>query len=216
MADYGCSRNERFEVERKHLIPSNAEPYEMYEWKSAKVHPDSCIELKRSLYSVPSIHAHKNVKVKFSDKMGIILDEFGSSTLAVHPRMPKYKNSINEAHLPPTKTQMGSFDIVRIERIATSIGVKTKEYVDWQFSSEIYPLRALRRMQGLLRYYERDKNSREAMEYAATKSLQFQKKQLRFFEGCIKNFNSNDGNFYLVTPPKRETANIHLQNKEHS
>jgi transposase len=216
MADYGCSRILRFQEERKFLLPINAEPYEMYEWKTAKVHPDSCIELKRSVYSVPSLHVHKQVQVKFSDKMVIILDDLGSTTLAVHPRMPRFKNSINEAHLPPAKVQMGTFDVMRIEKIAANIGIKTKEYVDWQFSSDLYPLRALRRMQGLLRYYERDKNSKEAMEFAATKSIQFQKKHLRFFEGCINNYNSTGGKLHLVNPPKREMANIHLQNKDHS
>jgi hypothetical protein len=211
MADYGCSRKARFAIEAPTLQPCTDSQYEMFEWKTAKVHPDSCIEFQRSVYSVPYAHIHTTVHVKYSDKMVIILNETASETIATHVRMPRFKHSINDAHLPPSKLQMRSFDVLRVEKFATAIGGKTKEYVDWQFAQEQHPLRALRRMQGLMRFFEVKKASKEAMEFAAGRSMQFQKRELRYFEGCALTFSTTGSNLHLVQPPKRESAHIHLQ-----
>jgi hypothetical protein len=211
MADYGCSRKARFAIEAPTLQSCCDSPYEMFEWKTAKVHPDSCIEFQRSVYSVPYANIHKTVHVKYSDKMVIILNETASETIATHVRMPRLKHSINDAHLPPSKLQMRSFDILRVEKFAAAIGGKTKEYVDWQFALEKHPLRALRRMQGLMRFFETKKTSKEAMEFAAGRSMQFQKRDLRYFEGCALTFSTTGSNLHLVQPPQRESAHIHLQ-----
>lgn len=90
MADYGASRAERFAVERPLLKPLPARPYELHEWKTAKVHPDCCIELRRSVYSVPYRYAHKTVRVKYSSRMVIVLDESTSETLATHARQAPF------------------------------------------------------------------------------------------------------------------------------
>jgi hypothetical protein len=211
MADYGCSRQSRFAIESPTLQPCTDSQYEMFEWKTAKVHPDSCIEFQRSVYSVPYVHIHKTVHVKYSDKMVIILNETASETIASHVRMPRFKHSINDAHLPPSKLQMRSFDILRVEKFAAAIGGKTTEYVDWQFALEQHPLRALRRMQGLIRFFETKQISKEAMEFAASRSMQFQKRELRYFESCALTFSTTGSTLHLVQPPKRESAHIHLQ-----
>ena len=211
MAEYGCSRVDRFKSESELLQPLKADVYEMYEWKTAKVHPDSCIELSRSLYSVPYKHVQNKVQVKFSDKVVIILDESGTEVLASHARKSRFKNSINEEHLPPSKIQTGTFDVLRIRKFAASIGPNTKEYVTWQFDSDA-PLRSLRRMQGLMRFYETKVNSKSAMEFAAGNALQYKKRELRYFENCAVAFSNNGAKPSLVNPPQREMANIHLQN----
>jgi transposase len=214
MSDYGVSRSDRFALERPLLGALPASTYELYEWKDAKVHPDCCIELMTSVYSVPHIHVGKKVKVKFNDKMVIILDETAMETLAVHPRREKHKPSIVEEHLPPHKTQRSCFDVKRIERFAASIGSKTTDYVTWQFEAEKYPLRVLRRMQGLVRFFETNSVSKEAMEFAALRALSFKKKELRYFTDCARHYKQGKENLHVVNPPKRELANIHLQSQE--
>ncbi len=97
-------------------------------------------------------------------------------------------------------------------RGASMMYTKTKEYVDWQFAEETHPLRALRRMQGLMRLFEAKKISKEAMEFAARRAVQFQKRDLRYFEGCALTFSSTGSKLHLVVPPTRESAHIHLQN----
>jgi transposase len=213
MSDYGVSRMERFATEKPLLAPVPPS-YEMYEWREAKVHPDCCIELMKSIYSVPYVHVGKQVRVKFNEKVVVILDHSGLETLAVHTRKEKYRPSIVEEHLPPSKVQKSCFDIIRVERLAQSIGEKTGHYVTWQFESERFPLRALRRMQGLVRFYETSRVSREAMEYAAMRATQYQKRELRFFVDCAKSFKPGRENLHVIDPPKRELVDIHLQSKE--
>lgn len=214
MSDYGVSRVARFALEKPLLGPLPASKYEFFEWKMAKVHPDCCIELLTSVYSVPFVHVGKSVRVKFSDQIVIILDETGLETLAVHSRAKKYKPSIVEDHLPPNKIQRECFDIKRVEAIAKSIGPKTTSYVDWQLSSDKYPLQVLRRMQGLVRFYQNSGVNKDAMEFAATRSLDFNQRKLRYFTSCAETFKPGQTNLILVNPPKREMANIHLQKQE--
>lgn len=211
MPDYGCSRLERFEGEKDRLKPLAERPYEFFEWKKAKVHPDSCIELLRSVYSVPFEYVHQTVHVKFSDKIVIIMNESGINTIASHARQQRFKNSINPSHLPPNKTQLSTFDVRRVQRFADGIGSKCREYVDWQFEGEEHPLRALRRMLGLLRFFETKKPSPRAMEHAAHLSMQFHRRDLRYFQNCTENYRHSGSRMHLVTPPKRESTNIHIR-----
>jgi hypothetical protein len=64
---------------------------------------------------------------------------------------------------------------------------------------------------GLVVEEELKKASKEAMEFAAGRSMQFQKRELRYFEGCALTFSTTGSNLHLVQPPKRESAHIHLQ-----
>jgi hypothetical protein len=211
MADYGCSRLERFELEKEKLKPLTVPPYELFEWKMAKVHADSCIELKGSVYSVPHAFIGQMVQVKFSDKLVIILDESASKTLASHGRQRKYQHSITPEHLPPHKTQLSSFNVRRVQKFADAVGPNTRTYVDWQFSKEDHPLRALRRMLGLIRFFDTKHPSKDAMEYAATVSRQFDRLGLQYFQNCAANFHHDGGRLHLVTPPLREMSHIHVR-----
>lgn len=214
MSDYGVSRRARFDLEKPLLGSLPASSYEFYEWKTAKVHPDCCIELKRSVYSVPFAHIGKTVRVKYSDKIVIILDESGVETLAIHSRMERHKSAIVEDHLPANKVQRECFDIKRIERIALAIGPVTSQYVEWQLQSQEYPLKVLRRLQGLIRFYQKQGASKESMEFAAQRSLTYKQIRLRYFMSCAEAFKPGRDNLRVVSPPKRETANIHLQTEE--
>jgi transposase len=211
MPDYGCSRLERFESEKDKLKPLSERPYEFFEWKKAKVHPDSCIELSRSVYSVPFEYVHQTVHVKFSDKIVIVMNESATKTIAVHARQPRFKNSIIPSHLPPNKTQLSTFDVRRVQKFADGIGPRCREYIDWQFDGVDQPLRALRRMLGLLRFHETKRPSASAMEYAASLAKQFNRKDLRYFQNCATSHLQSGSRIHLVTPPKRETTNIHIR-----
>ncbi len=210
MADYGCSRLERFELEKEKLKPLPENVYEFFEWKTSKVHPDSCIELERSVYSVPYKYVHQYVHVKYSDKLVMILDQQTSETVAVHARSPKFSHSILDEHLPPMKTQMKSFNVLSVLKFADNIGERTRAYVDWQFSLE-EPLRALRRLQGLMRFYQKHSPTKEAMEHGAVMAFTFKQRRLSYLEACVKNYSPLGSHLHLVSPPKRELKHIHLR-----
>lgn len=217
MVDYGVSRNERFALEKLHLRPLPLSRNELYEWKTAKVHPDCCIELKRSVYSVPYRYAHQTVRVKYSNQMVLILDEATCETLAAHARQAPFKNSILPEHLPPTKTQLASFDVRRVQKFADSIGGDTRSYVNWQLESEVdHPLRALRRLLGLMRFFEASIGvTKEAMEYAARQASTYQRRDLAFFRGCALAFRPVGAeHLRLVSPPTRRVSDIHVRPPE--
>lgn len=215
MSDYGVSRLARFENERVKLGPLPESKYEMFEWKTAKVHPDCCIELKTSVYSVPFSNIGKSVLVKYSDKVVIILDESGTEVLTTHSRVAKYKSSITQEHLPPNKIQRESFGVHQIEQFATTIGPHSIAYVNWQIEIDKNPLQVLRRMQGLIRYYRTHQPTKEAFEYAAARSLEFKQKRLRYFVACVTTYNSGKTPINLVKAPIRAVEHIHLQNQEY-
>lgn len=215
MQDYGASRRERFESEKGLLKPLSESPYEFFEWKMAKVHPHSCIELQKSVYSVPYEYAHRTVQVKYSDKLVIILDETAGNVLATHVRQARFKHSIKSEHLPAAKTQLATFDVRKVKKFAELVGPNTTAYVEWQFESELdHPLRALRRLQGLVRFYETKNPDKQAMEYAAKQAAQFRRKDLKYFQNCATAFDGTGARMHLVKPPIREMANIHVRSIE--
>jgi hypothetical protein len=150
--------------------------------------------------------------VKFSDKLVIILDESGTETLATHARQAPFKHSILDAHMPPAKLQLETFDIKRVERFASLVGPKTEDYVAWQLELEIlHPLRALRRLQGLIRFFDTSKVEKAAMEYASAQALQFKRSQLSFYKGCALAFQATGKTLRLASAPKRQAEHIHVR-----
>jgi hypothetical protein len=167
----------------------------------------------RSVYSVPYRYVHRQVRVKYSDTLVIILDSDSMESIATHRRVPAYQHAIEESHLPPAKIQLKSFNVIKVQKFADGIGENTRAYVDWQFSLDD-PLRALRRMLGLMRFYENEHPSAEAMESAAKNAKAFEKRHLRYFESCVQNYSPTSARLHLVTPPTRELAYIHVRNND--
>jgi transposase len=82
---WGVSRMERFKkVERASLKPLPKNPYEVFEWKDAKVHPDSHIAVDGAYYSVPHLHRGKTVRAKLSKNLMEVF--LGVDRVALHSR----------------------------------------------------------------------------------------------------------------------------------
>ncbi len=82
---WGISRRERFEkVERASLKALPQNPYEIFEWKDAKVHPDSHIAVDGAYYSVPHLHRGRIVRVKLAKNLVEVFS--GIDRIVVHPR----------------------------------------------------------------------------------------------------------------------------------
>lgn len=207
MPDYGVSRMDRFSVEKTQLLSMPEEIYEMVEWRQAKVHPDCCIQVANALYSVPFRHCGKTVRVKIGTK---IIEVFGEDTerLACHARQPKYGQSISDEHMPPSQIQASSFDIKKAKAQAESVGPHTDQLIN-ELLSDSRPLRYLRRVQGILRLLNKD-FSREALEYAATQALTFNRHQLHYIKSCAEYFRETGGKLAMVAMPRRDPNTIHL------
>ena len=57
--------------ERDALLPWGGEPYEIADWRTAKVHPDHHIQCQQALYSVPSDRCppRQQVEIRLGSKL---------------------------------------------------------------------------------------------------------------------------------------------------
>ena len=81
---------------------------------------------------------------------------------------------------------------------------------------DVYTLQVLLRMEGLVRFYQSSQSGKEAMEFAAKSSREFEQRRLRNFRSCVLSsieLNTSPNKF---KPPQRELANSHLQGQENS
>ena len=69
MKDYGVSRAQRFEEEKRQLKALPPTAFELSEWRRAKVHPDYHVQVEKNFYSTPFVYVGQNVRVRLTAKM---------------------------------------------------------------------------------------------------------------------------------------------------
>ena len=203
MKDYGSSRVARFAVERAVLKPLPLNSFELSEWRECKVHPDCHIQVERNFYSVPYRAAGNSVRVRISNKLVEVFSN-DSESLATHARLSGTgRFSTQEAHYPDKKLGIKRFEVKSAQAHAERIGPKTLALVESLISAD-YPLRHLRRIQGILRLFESRHVSALAMEYAATQAMLFAKPRLAYIKSCAEHFDANGTRLTLVAPARSD------------
>ncbi|HBF13090.1 MAG TPA: IS21 family transposase [Deltaproteobacteria bacterium] len=211
MKDYGVSRKDRFEEERKQLKPLPQNPYEITEWKSAKVHPDCHIQVLKNFYSVPFSHVGQTVRVRLGQKMVEVFNGEGEA-IAVHSRrMGQHGFSTDAHHYPEAKASLILFDITHAKTEAQNIGPETFALVNHLFEQP-YPLQFLRRVQGILRLPKSNGIMAEAMEHACKLAMTFKKLRLAYIKSCALYYQKN-GHRPAVAVPQRDVSTMHLHQK---
>lgn len=207
MKDYGISRDERFQTEKPLLLPLRAQDHEISDWKTVKVHRDSCVQIDKCLYSVPYRYIGQSLRAKITTG---IIEIFNSdlSSIACHKRLKAVGScSVLADHLPSDLQQSQSFDVRKAKAQAEVIGPKMTELVATLFSDS-RPLRHLRRVLGILRLH-RDGVPAKAMEYAAAQALCFHRYDLKYFKSCAAAYKESDGCVRSILP-RRDLETIHL------
>ena len=214
MKDYGVSRRERFVEERSKLLPQSPEPYSIFEWKEAKVHPDCNIQIYHNYYSVPFQYVGQTVRVRCSEGLIEIFDQELVS-LTAHARLDgKGKRSSYDEHFPEERLQTSRFEVKQAKARAEAIGPKFFELISQLFSIP-RPLVNLRRVQGMLRLWNRDGLNNAAFEYAASQCLTFKRFRLEFFKSCAQSFVSRGGRMQVLTPTRcTDDIFLHVNGKE--
>lgn len=212
MKDYGVSRIDRFSEERLHLKPLPLTRFEITEWRSAKVHPDCHIKVERNFYSVPHIAVGKTVRVRLSANLIEVFTE-DTEPLAAHARMPgNGRFSTQEQHYPDKKLGIKRFEIHTAQQRSRKIGEHTEALVTSLVSIE-YPLRHLRRIQGILRLVDSGHVTCEALEYACQMALNFRKPRMAYIKSCAEYYHANGSRPTLVKP-ERNRDDLYLHNQE--
>jgi transposase len=217
MKDHGdVSRMDRFATERTLLRPLK-DPFEIVEWRRAKVHSDCHIQVERKFYSVPFKFVGHEVRVRISQRKIEVFSLEGTDSLAVHPRLTGTElTSTADAHYPSEQVGLARFEVKTALKVAERIGPHTLNMVSELFKGS-QPLKFLRRVQGILKL--RDTVSPDALEFASQKALLFKKMNYGFVKATALHF-QNGGPGPRLAPnsaasnlaPKRALNEVHLHN----
>lgn len=212
MKDWGVSRNDRFEGERAELKPCPQQNWEVSEWRLAKVHADCHVQVLKKFYSVPHAYVGREVRVKVTSKLIEIFDR-DLSPLSCHARLlGKEIYSTDPRHYPEEKVALVQFSVQHALRSAQAVGPETENLITTLLRGE-YPLRYLRRAQGILRLAQTGKVSRGALEHAARMGLTYNKTQFNYIKATAEYFDRNGNRPRIVqSAPKREPESMHLHN----
>lgn len=208
MKDYGVSRNERFEMERKHLKPLPVTLYDLSEWREAKVHPDCEIQVDKNFYTVPFTYVGRKVRIRLKGNTIEVFDTNTAELITTHIRLQGIgKHSHYDSHYPPQKVQVARFDIQSAKISASQVGKNTELLVNDLFSGS-WPLQGLRRAQGILNLA--NKYSKDAMEYACSMAIKFNKRRYAYIKECAVHYEQNGIPTLITSAPKREPGTSYL------
>jgi hypothetical protein len=209
MKDYGVSRAQRFEEEKKQLKPLPCSHFEMSEWRAAKVHPDCHIQMEKNFYSVPFVYVGQKLRIRLTDKMVEVFTE-DSGTVTAHLRLRGIGQfSTYDFHYPQPKLAVARFEIRHAQEQAKTLGPNVEQLVSELCAGE-HPLRHLRRVQGILRLAKRYPITAEALDHACQRALTFNKKRLAYIKDCALYFVTHGQRPTLVTPQRKpDTVHLH-------
>src|SRR5207244_11099586 len=97
------------------------------------------------------------------------------------------KVSTHDPHYPYKKLIVSRFEVQHAIEQASKLGPHVEKLVDKLLSTD-YPLRHLRRVQGILRLAKRYPITPEALDHACQRALFFNKTRLAYIEVCALYF----------------------------
>ena len=208
MKDYGVSRLQRFEEEKKQLKPLPTSPFELSEWRAAKVHPDCHIQVEKNFYSLPFLYVGHKVRVRLTEKIVEVFSE-DSQPLTAHTRLGGIGQfSTYDFHYPEKKLSVVRFEVRHAQSQAKQLGPHVEKLVA-ELLSGSHPLRHLRRVQGILRLAKRYPITAEALDHACQRALTFNKTRLAYIKDCARYFVAHGQRPTPVTP-QRKADTVHL------
>jgi transposase len=171
MKHLGKSRRELFEeLDRPALRPLPSRPYELAEWKRAKVSIDYHVEYAGHYYSVPYQFIHKAVDIRATENVVEVFHR--GERVASHRReQTRGRHSTLADHMPEAHRRYGEWDPERFMRWAERNGSATAEMVHELLSARRHPEQGYRSTLGLLRLESR--YGQERLEAACRRALGF-------------------------------------------
>ena len=185
MRAYGQSRRERFEqIDQPALHPLPTTPYELSEWKHAKVNLDYHVELDRHLYSVPHALVHERVELRFTAKSLEVL--YKGQRVAVHRRdpMPGAFTTV-PAHMPKAHQKHLSWTPTRLIDWGRSVGKETEALLTAILADRPHPEQGYRSCLGILRLAKQYGNER--LEAACKRAVAVHARSYRHVQSILKN-----------------------------
>lgn len=151
MRTYGCSRKEMFEsVDKPVMRPLPPKPYQLFDYRLAKVNIDYHVEIDKHYYSVPYQLVHKEVEVRIREHVIEVMH--AGKRVALHAlSREKFRHSTKKEHMPPSHQAMLKWTPSRLIDWAEKTGPQTKAQVEALLNSREHPEQSYRACLGLLR-----------------------------------------------------------------
>jgi len=201
------SRRELLAMELPLLRSLPATPFEFFNYKKCKVHPDCHIRHDTNCYSVPYVYVGKEVELKFNSRMVYVY--FESIEIAIHQVAAGHgRYTTIDAHYPEDKLLDTNFHIQSSIFKSKQIGPFTAALVEKLFAiPRNHPLRNLTKVYGILGL--RPAHSIEAVEYACEAALESNKLNYSYVKSCAKNYRIPKNKTTLL--PSRQLEFVCLQ-----
>ena len=187
MRAYGQSRRERFEaLDRPALRPLPKDPFELSEWKHAKVNLDYHVEFDRCFYSVPHPLVHERVEIRATRTSLEVFHK--GQRVALHQRPAYYAPGgyvTKPEHLPKAHRQHLEWTPTRLIDWGASVGPQTGALVEAILESRPHPEQGYRSCLGILRLAKQYGNER--LEAACERALEVRARSYRHVASILKN-----------------------------
>ncbi|MCO5297061.1 MAG: IS21 family transposase [Fimbriimonadaceae bacterium] len=171
MRHLGQSRRELMDlVDRPALLPLPDRPFEMADWKPAKVAIDYHVEFDHHFYSVPYQLIGKQVEIRAA---ALTIEVFeGGVRLASHVRSQRRGgHTTDPAHMPESHRAHAQWTPERFIAWAARIGPQTQAVITELLERRVHPQQAFRSCLGVLRLG--DRYTPERLEAACRRALVF-------------------------------------------
>jgi transposase len=156
------------QVERSAMLPLPAAAFDVPSWHDAKVHDDHHVQVRHSLYSVPTRYLGAKVRVRV-DKTTVRI-YLGSEFIKAHPRVQPGKRSTDTADYPVGKAPYATRRVDELLDAAARYGQHVGIYADRLMGGPL-PWSRMRQVYGLLRLCKKYGAAR--VEDACARALAF-------------------------------------------
>jgi len=170
---HGTTRRRPFEVfqaeERPALGSWDGEPYEVVDWRMAKVHPDHHVACQYALYSVPAALCSPGQKVEVRLGAKLVRIYQRGQLIKIHPRQGRGGRSTDPNDYPAELSAYTTRAPDQLQRRAAEQGPAVAAFAERLFEGPL-PWAKLRQGQKLIRLGER--YSAERLDAACRRALE--------------------------------------------
>jgi transposase len=183
MREYGKSRYELFEsLERAALLPLPADPFEITEWKEARVNIDYHVAFGERFYSVP--YRYVGEEVWICAAITTLEVQHRGRRIAVHARHGRDRYSTVPEHMPSAHRQHAAWSPSRILSWASKLGPATHALCSAILSERPHPEQGFRSCLGILRLAKKYGDAR--VESACARCVAAHARSYRSVESVLK------------------------------
>lgn len=182
------TRVEMFENEKEHLIPLPENPYLVQTHTKALLSRDCHLAFDHNFYSAPNLLRGLYLDVWATENSVEIYHDL--ERVGFHGRSKTSGKFVTDnAHYPPEHQAYLEEDLLKLKSWSAAIGTETAQLINELLSGK-YPLKHLRRAQGILGLSQ--KYSKSRLEDAAKNANRFNQKTIQYLERVMK---KNQGSY---------------------